>query len=237
MSPEPPSPAPRVCSLAPLDRRGRRIRVGMDDDSTLELALEVIERAGLGMGDPLDAELRAELADADLRWRAREVALGFLAHRVRSRGETRRRLRAAAFPTSVVEACLDKLAQDGLLDDGAFAAAFVRDRINIKPRGPARLRHELRGKGVDAGVADRAIQRGLEGAGHTDRSLAVSVALRWLGGAGARERPALASTEYGGEREAALRRLVGFLKRRGFGGDAVSAAVAAVQEEARRADG
>ena len=237
MSVGPPAPAPDVSRIVPVDRRGRRVRVELDDDSAIELALEVVERAGLGVGDPAEPELRAELLDQDLRWRTREVALGFLAHRVRSRGEVQRRLRTEDFPPHIVDACLEQLAAQGLLDDAAFADLFVRDRLNLKPSGPARLRHELRGKGVAPEVAQAAIERGLDHAGHTDQSLAVSVALRWLSGKGARERAALASAAYGGEREGALRRLIGFLQRRGFGGDAVRAAVAAVDAEARRAEG
>jgi len=230
----PPPSAPCVAAIAPVDRRGRRVGVELADGTGLELALEVVERAGLGPGDPVDAELRARLLDADLRWRARAPALGFLAHRPRSRGETQRRLHAAAFPPAVIRTCLDQLAADGLLDDGAFADAFVRDRLHLRPRGPARLREELRGRGVEREVADAAVQRGLAEAGVSDESLAVAVALRWLAGRGARERDALASARFGDPRDAALRRLIGFLQRRGFGGEAVRRAVAAVDDAVRR---
>jgi hypothetical protein len=70
----------------------------------------------------------------------------------------------------------------------------------------------------------------------SDESLAVAAALKWLAGSGSRNRAALASTRFGDERDAALRRLVGFLKRRGFGGEAVRRAVAAVDEAVRRPD-
>jgi regulatory protein len=237
--------ARRVAALVAVDRRGRRVRVELesgepfgdtdapDDRDSLELALEVIERAGLGCGDPVDDALRARLLDDDLRWRARDVALGFLAYRPRSRGEVRRRLKTAAFPPAVIEACLDRLAADGLLDDGAFAAAFVRDRLRLKPKGPARLRDELRKRGVDGTVVETAIRDGLAEAGQTDESIAVSVALRWLNGRGAREREALASGRFGEARDAALHRLIGFLRRRGFGGEAVRSAVAAVDAAVR----
>jgi regulatory protein len=103
------------------------------------------------------------LVDDDLRWRAREAALAFLAYRPRSRGETQRRL-YGKFPPAIVHACLDQLAAEGLLDDGAFADAFVRDRLLLRPRGPARLRDELRGKGVGGDVAQAAVTRGLAAA-------------------------------------------------------------------------
>jgi regulatory protein len=228
-------PAARlVAQITPLDRRGRRVRVGLDDGTGLELALEVVERAGLGAGDPVDEALCARLVDDELRWRARNTALGFLAHRPRSRAETQRRLQRAAFPPKIVHACLDQLAADGLLDDGAFADAFVRDRLHLRPRGPARLEQELRGRGVGGAEAEAAVARGLADAGVSDESLAIEAALKWLRGKGARERDALVSARFGPDRDSALRRLIGFLKRRGFGGEAVRSALAAVDEAARR---
>ena len=232
-----PPPTRQVATLIPLDRRGARVRVTFEDGTDVELALEVVERAGLGPGDPVDEALHARLVDEDLQWRARDSALAFLAHRPRTRGETRRRLDAAGFPAPVARRCVDRLAAEGLLDDGAFADAFVRARLHHRPRGPARLRDELRGRGVEREIADEAVARGFVDAGWTDASLAVEVALKWLAGRGTRDRAALASARFGDERDAALRRLVGFLKRRGFGGDAVRAAVAAVDEAMRASDG
>lgn len=237
IDPAPLAAARRVVALLPLDRRGRRVRVDLDDGAALEVALEVLERTGLGRGDPVDEALHARLLDEDLRCRARDAALALLAHRPRSRGEVRRRLWSAGYPPPVVEACLDRLVAEGLLDDRAFADAFVRDRLRLKPKGPARLRDELRARGVDGAVADAAIRDGLAEADASDGSLAVEVALRWLAGRGAREREALASARFGEERDAALRRLVGFLKRRGFGGDAVRSAVTAVDADVAREGG
>jgi SOS response regulatory protein OraA/RecX len=244
------APAPRVEALEPLDRRGTRVRVAFDvptEGEPLELALEVLERAGVGPGDPIDDALRARLGDADLRWRAREAALAFLAHRPRSRDETRRRLRAKAFPHAVVEDCLDELVGEGLIDDAAFADALVRERLRRNPRGPARLRDELRRRGLAPDAAAAAVARGLDDAGATDTALATETALAWLARR-TRERSALAETDAGGgafggarrmgggsPRIAAIRRLTTFLRGRGFGAEAVRAAVAAAEAAARAA--
>ena len=181
-----PDPTPHVTSLEALDRRGRRVRIHLDDGESLELALEVVERTGLGAGDPLDEALRATLVDADLRWRAREAALTYLAHRPRSRTETRRRLGRRKFPAEVVERCLEELTAKGLLNDDAFADALVRDRLRRSPRGPARLRDELCRRGLSPVAADDAVRRGLRESGTTDEDLAVEAALGWLARRGAR---------------------------------------------------
>lgn len=228
----PPPAAPHITAIERADRRGRRIRLILEDGDVFELALEVAERLGLGVGDPVDAALRAHLTDDDLRWRIRDAALGFLSYRPRSRLETQRRLRERGFPSAAVERCLDTLVEQGLLDDKAFAQAFVRDRLRLRPRGPARLRNELRGKGVAPETAADAIMQGFAEEGTTEAALAVEAALKWLRGRGSREREALISPSFSAEREGALRRLLGFLKRRGFGGEAVRKAVEAVDADA-----
>ena len=157
-----PAPAPRVRALEPLDRRGRRVRVLLDargENDVLELALEVVERVGLGAGDPVDEALRA-----------RDAALAYLAHRPRAR----------SFPAAIVEGCLDELTAKGLLDDAAFAEVLVRERLRRNPRGAARLRDELCRRGLDPAAVTAAVERGLGAAGTADEALAVAAALRWL---------------------------------------------------------
>ena len=246
--PPPPAAACRVVAVEPVDRGRRRVRLILDQGELLELAREVVARAGVGAGDPLDDALRARLRDDDQRWRAREAALAYLAHRPRSRDETRRRLRAKGFPPSLIEACLDQLVSDGLLDDAAFADALVRDRLARNPRGPARLRDELSRRGLSRDAAAAAVERGMDTAETSDEALAVETALAWLSRR-ARERSALAEPNapggaFGGARRMgggsprmmAIRRLSNFLRGRGFGSDAVRAGVAAA-ERARDPEG
>ena len=64
--------------------------------------------------------------------------------------------RDAPFET-VVEAALTRLECEGLLSDTRFAEAYVRSRI-ARGQGPVRVRHELRGKGLDAAIIDLAME-------------------------------------------------------------------------------
>ena len=227
-----PGPSPRVTRLEPLDRRALRVRVHLDDGGALELALAVVEREALGVGDPVDPALRARLQDADLRGRVRETALGLLARRPRSRAEVRRRLRRKDVPAPVAEACVEQLAAEGLLDDAAFAEAWVRDRLRLKPRGRRRLMAELTRKGVDPATAEAAVERELGDADGGEAGLAVEVALKWLRTRSDAVASGLAGAPFTPERERALRRLHGYLARRGFGGEDLRRAVDAAVETA-----
>lgn len=205
---------------------GASVRVELDDGSTLRLPAAVAARAGLAPGDepsPADWEgLRAEARAHE----ARERALRLLAVRPRSRRELRRRLTAAGLDDPLVDATLASLERSGLLDDRAFAASFVRERIRARPRAPRALVRELRARGVEAEIARSAVAEALAEAAESEALLARRAAASWV----RRASPALLRAARGGggpEREAVRRRLGGYLQRRGF---AVGVALAVVKE-------
>jgi regulatory protein len=78
-----------------------------------------------------------------------KAAARYLELRTRSIDELRRHLRAARFPESLVEQAIDRLVELGLLDDLAFAQAWVESRDRARPRGSQALRRELSLKGID----------------------------------------------------------------------------------------
>ena len=76
------------------------------------------------------------------------TALNMLARREYSQSELRSRL-TDRFPDQVdaVEAALLRLVETGLQNDERYAEAFLRSQIN-RSRGPVRVQHEARQKGV-----------------------------------------------------------------------------------------
>jgi regulatory protein len=93
----------------------------------------------------------AEVTDPSLVLAA---ALRFLEARPRSTTEVRRRLLMRGYRANLVEGCLERLLDLGILDDEAFARAWVESRDRARPRGERALRAELRGKGIDRQVVD-----------------------------------------------------------------------------------
>lgn len=223
---------PVITRLEPLRPRGLNLRVHLDRGEPLEVALEAVERMGLGVGDPLPSNVRHHLLDADAEVKTREAALNFLSHRARTRAELRRKLVGKGFRPARVDPCLDRLEARGLLDDAAVASAFVRDRIRHRPRGKGRLAQELRAKGVADAVARTVVDRVLEDEDVTEERLARQVVEGWVKRQGPAVLRALRLGERSPEREKARRRLHAFLARRGFGGPALSRAM----ELALRAD-
>jgi len=231
---DPPPPSPRIVSIEADPGTLERVPVVLDDDRRIETTRDFVSSEGLGRGDPVDARLRARLIDAAVRLRAREAALSLLSYRPRSRSELAGRLKRKDVPGPVIRDCLDRLEKEGLVDDAAFARAFVRDRIRLKTRGRARLRSELRRKGVSRDIVDAAIDDVFEEEDVSDEALAVEAALGWLGRQSPRIRRGLLEPPFSDPRERARRRLQGYLARRGFRGSALYRAVEVAEEEAAR---
>lgn len=201
------------------------MRVHLDEGEPLEVALEALERLGLGVGDPLPPNRRHLLLDADAEVNVREAALNLLSYRARTRSELRRKLMGKGFGPARVDSCLDRLEERGLLDDAAVASAFVRDRIRFSPRGKGRLAQELRAKGVDDGVASRVVDQVLDEEDLTEEALVRQVLEGWLRRQGPAVLGALTGDERSPEREKARRRLHAYLARRGFRGPALTQAM------------
>jgi regulatory protein len=208
----------RITALQPHPRNPERVHVHVDGQPRLTLSAELVLTLGVHVGDEVDEARLEELERRDQPWRAREAALSLLSYRPRSAQELRRRLARKGFDAEVVEACVETLANVGVVDDAAFAETFVRDRVRLRPQGAGRLRQELRARGVDAETASAAIGEVMEAEDASETDLARAAAARW------KPRP-------GEERDRARRRLHGFLARRGFGGDAVRTVMAEKLDE------
>ena len=103
------------------------------------------------------AEGRARRAEVDDPAVVLEAALHFLEARHRSVGEVRRRLGSAGYREDLVSAAIERLADLGVLDDAAFAQAWVESRDRARPRGERALQAELRQKGIDADTVTQAL--------------------------------------------------------------------------------
>lgn len=100
------------------------------------------------------AERRERKAEIDDPAIVLEAAARFLEVRSRSVAEVRRRLTSAGYQTDLVEGAIARLLDLGLLDDEAFARAWIESRDRARPRGERAMRQELALKGVDRTTVD-----------------------------------------------------------------------------------
>ena len=100
------------------------------------------------------AERRERRAAVDDPAVVLEAAARFLEPRARSVAEVRRRLTGAGYKPELVDGVIERLLEFGMLDDEAFARAWVESRDRARPRGERAIRQELGLKGVDRSTID-----------------------------------------------------------------------------------
>ena len=105
-----------------------------------------------------------------------EAALRFLEARARSESEVRRRLGQAGYRSELVDGAITRLVELGVLDDEAFARAWVESRDRARPRGERALRRELSLKGVDRAVLDEVLDERRDEAAGAGRDIDLEAA-------------------------------------------------------------
>jgi regulatory protein len=128
----------------------------LDNGRRLRVDVEQVARHGLEQGESIDPQVLARLVAHDAHLRARESALRLLAVRPRSAAEVGEQLARRRVPKATIRAVVAGLAADGLLDDLAFARAWIARRTSRSQYGARRIRWELRQKGVPPATIDRA---------------------------------------------------------------------------------
>lgn len=140
------------------------------------------------------------------------AALRMLERRAHGRSELGRKLRSKGHGDEAVEAALLRLDQLGLIDDAAFAEAYVTARAG-RGRGAARLRRDLGALGVAEPIIRRALSALGDGTAPDPWARTLEQAERRAG------------AMQGLPRQVRLRRLGAFLARRGFTGSEANAAL------------
>ncbi|HEY0248984.1 MAG TPA: regulatory protein RecX [Gryllotalpicola sp.] len=142
--------------------------------------------------------------------RAANVSLHQLARRGMSRWELEQVLRKRGVDDGVAEAELDRLESVGLLDDEALAVSLVYAARARKGQGRQGIERELRRRHIDEGaISDALVDFDQE----EELDRAIAVAMKRMG--------QLQDVDD----QTAERRLYGYLMRRGYSSETVSAAV------------
>jgi regulatory protein len=193
-----------------------RVSVYLDD--TFAFGVDILVAAGMRKGQPLDDDAIAALRADDDRHRAYLAAVRLLGSRPRSREEIERALRTKRYEEPVIEAAIERLTVEGLIDDAEFARFWSENRTTFRPRGTRALRYELRLKGV----ANEDMEEALEAVDEDEAawSAVARKAETWRN---------LPADEY-------KQKVLAFLARRGFGYSTANGVWKRLQETSEDAD-
>lgn len=213
-------PTGTITALQAQAQDAQRINIFIDNAFALGISLSTLARERLFVGQVLSNEDYERLARTEHADKAVRVAMRLLEARLRSTAEIRERLQRKEFDQEAIELALARLAELGLVDDEAFARRWVENRQLYRPRGPGALRNELRRKGINAALIERALSDE-ELIGDTEAQ-ALEAARRVL-------RKYTDASDYA----SFSRRLGGYLLRRGFTSDTIRPILVRLWRESR----
>ncbi|SED86870.1 regulatory protein [Streptomyces sp. 2231.1] len=173
-------------------------------------------------GAPSSSRAERGESSGDPAERARAICLRLLTGTPRTRKQLADALRKREIPDEVADEVLSRFEEVGLIDDGAFADAWVESRHHGRGLARRALARELRTKGVDSALIDEAVSQ-LDS--EQEESTARELVARKL------------SATRGLDRDKRLRRLAGMLARKGYPeGMALRVVRQALEEEGEDTD-
>ncbi|MFJ5266639.1 recombination regulator RecX [Streptomyces sp. NPDC088387] len=180
------------------------------------------EPSGVDEGAFSSSRAEKEESSGDPVERARAICLRLLTGTPRTRKQLADALRKREIPDEVAEEVLSRFEEVGLINDGAFADAWVESRHHGRGLARRALAQELRTKGVDSTLIEAAVsQLDSDQEEVTAREL-VARKLRATRGL---------------DRDKRLRRLAGMLARKGYSeGLALRVVRQALEEEGEETD-
>jgi len=209
--------AQRITAIEPQQKNPQRVNIYLDGEFAFGLA--VVVAAWLRVGQELGEEKIASLKAQDESEVTYQKALHFLSYRPRSSAEVRQNLSKRGISEPLIEETLERLQKTGLIDDEAFARAWVENRNTFRPRGKPALRMELRRKGLSDEIVQSVLDTQVN-----EAALALTTARKY-----ARRLAGLEWPEF-------RQKLSGFLARRGFSYTTLAPVVSEVWKETQTAD-
>jgi regulatory protein len=209
----------KITALKANMRNGKRVNLFLDGRFAFSVDTEVAVKEGLKPGQELSDDQIKELTEEISLVRILNIAYRFLSYRPRSEAEMKERLHRRGIEDSKIEIVINKLKEQHLLDDTAFAQFWKENRDTFRPRSQRLTRSELKKKGV----ADNIIKEVTDESDDAQNAYAAAL----------NKAQRLPKQDY----EVFRRRLGDYLKRRGFGYTVISQTVKRLWQELKEQGG
>lgn len=146
----------RITALKAQKRNHQRLSVYLDGDYAFGVSRYVA--AWLHVGQELTEEKIADLLTDDAYEIAYQKSIKFISYRMRTTSEVDKHLRKNGIEPQVIEQVIDRLEENGLLNDKSFAQMWIENRSEFRPRSHRLLALELRKKGIDSEIIENAME-------------------------------------------------------------------------------
>ena len=134
-----------------------KYKLFLDNNEVITLYEDVIIDNNLLIKKEIDNDTLNNLMNQNNDVYAYNVALNYISIKMRSIKEIKEYLIKKGFSTLIINKIIDKLINNGYLNDVNFTKAFINDQINLSTKGPYKIRKELVKYGVDESIIESEI--------------------------------------------------------------------------------
>lgn len=139
-------------------KRPGRYNIFLDGHYAFPVSEEILIKFVLHKGQEIDEDFKNKLLQAEVNAKAYQLALHYLSYQLRTISEMKTYLRDHEVEFDVIEDVITRLKRQQLLDDRAYAKAYVRTQLRLSLKGPYVLKRELQRKGIrDAQIINESL--------------------------------------------------------------------------------
>ncbi|MFC4766379.1 regulatory protein RecX [Effusibacillus consociatus] len=150
-------PAGKITAIQTQKAHPDRVSLFIDDQFALGIRRELAYQLGLRVGLSVTKEDIGMWRREEALMHASDMAIKYISARGRSRQQVLNYLCGKDVAPDIAEQAIKHLESLGYLNDEQFAAGFVQNRVQTKPRGRRMIRWELQQKGVSQETIEQAL--------------------------------------------------------------------------------
>lgn len=195
-------------------RGANRYHIYINDEYAFTAHEDIVVKYRLLKGAVLTEQIRDAAMHEEQRHGAYRSALRYIGRAMRSKREVEEKLRSQGYDEETIAATVRRLIEQKWIDDGEYAAMLARQRMKVNKKGSLWIKRELAQKGVDRSQIEAAL-------GQFDSDTEFEQAWKLA-------KPRWERDD--GEPAKKLRRLAGFLERRGFAPDTIWAVLRKLED-------
>lgn len=136
----------------------KRYDILVDGETILSIHEDVLVKYGLHKGMEIELNDLTELVESEEYHKVVQACMRYLSYRPRTIWEATTYLQGKGYSHHLVGRVVDEMKSHGYIDDRKFAGTWVAERQSTKRLGIARLKQELKQKGISSAIIEEVIQ-------------------------------------------------------------------------------
>ncbi len=126
-----------------------KYKLFLDNNESITLFEDVIVNNNLLLSKEIDKNTLDDLIKQNNDMYVYNIAIKYISIKMRSTKEIKEYLSMKGIDVSIIKSTINKLLDEGYLNDEKFTTSYINDQMNLSPKGPLKIRKELLKYGIN----------------------------------------------------------------------------------------